>query len=113
MKGLCALLLALGPLACLTPPNVVEQALAQHQDALRQSRPMQPGLLLGCEPKDAEVLVDGVMQGSCQDVEGQVLALSEGAHRVEVRKAGFTSYEAQVEAGQARTRLAAQLSPAH
>jgi hypothetical protein len=112
VKGLAALVLALGLFACSTP-NPVEQALAQHQDALRQSRPMSPGLLLGCEPKDAEVLLDGVLQGSCEDVDGQVLSLSEGVHRVEVRKAGHRSYQAQVSAGQARTRLTASLSPAN
>jgi hypothetical protein len=91
----------------------MEQALAQHEEALRQVRPLEPGLALSCEPADAEVLIDGVLQGRCSDFEARVIPLAEGLHRVDVKKVGLRPYEAQVEAGRARAKLSAQLGPAN
>ncbi|MBI5546465.1 MAG: hypothetical protein HY901_21500 [Deltaproteobacteria bacterium] len=79
--------------------------------ATSDARKIDPGLALHCEPGEADVLLDGVLQGSCVDLDGRVLSLSEGTHRVEVRKAGHRPYEAVVATGLARTALKVQLVP--
>ena len=98
--------------ACRTaPPGPVDGLLAQHAQVLGQVRQLSPGLELRCGPEEAEVAVDGVLQGSCADVQGRVLFLDEGIHRVEVKRAGFRPYEVQLAAGKARTRLTVELTP--
>lgn len=112
MRATALGLLALGLAACRTP-SPVEAALAPHEAALRQAREVESGLALRCEPPEAEVLIDGVLQGSCADFAGRTLSLSEGAHRVDVTRAGFRPYQAQVAPGRARTGLQVQLVPAN
>ncbi|MGC4113381.1 MAG: hypothetical protein QM765_01640 [Myxococcales bacterium] len=89
----------------------MDSLLAQHSEALSQARDIQPGLVLQCSPGEAEVAVDGVLQGTCADVEGRMLPLSNGGHRIEVRKAGFRPYTVELAAGNARTRLKVELAP--
>jgi hypothetical protein len=92
----------------------MEKALAEHAGELQaggKERAIAPGLSLKCSPADAEVLVDGVLQGRCVDLEGRILPLSKGMHGVEVKKGGFRPYSAMVEAGKARTLLSTELSP--
>lgn len=112
MRTGALLLLALGLGACRTP-NPVEAALAPHEAALRQARAVESGLALSCEPPEAEVLIDGVLQGSCADFAGRTWALTEGTHRVDVSRAGYRPYRAEVAPGRARTGLQVQLVPAN
>ena len=70
-------------------------------------------LTLGCDPADADVWLDGVPFGTCLDFSGDPkgLSLSDGMHKVEVKKAGFWPYETYVDSGGARAALTVKLSP--
>ena len=70
-------------------------------------------LILGCDPTDAEVWLDGVPQGTCLDFSGtpKGLTLGDGMHKVEVKKTGFWPYETWVDSGGARAVLSIKLSP--
>ncbi|MFO0596077.1 MAG: PEGA domain-containing protein [Myxococcaceae bacterium] len=56
-------------------------------------------LVLTCDPPDAEVVLDGVPQGTCDDFDGdpRALSLKKGARRVQVRKSGFLPWDTVVE----------------
>lgn len=106
-----ALILALLLSGC-AGPNPVERALAEHAAAVREAeRAVPQGLLLSCAPKESEVLLDGVLQGSCAELRGQVIGLEEGLHRVEIQRPGFAPYRAEIAAGRARTALEVMLVP--
>jgi PEGA domain len=64
-------------------------------------------LVLRCEPKDAEVSLEGVPQGRCDDFAGEPkgLTLKKGAHRVGVKKDGFYPWDSVVEADGTRVVL--------
>lgn len=70
-------------------------------------------LVLACDPADAEVWLDGVPFGTCLDFSGSPkgLHLSDGMHKVEVKKAGFWPYETYVDSGGTRAALTVKLSP--
>ncbi|HEY3452840.1 MAG TPA: hypothetical protein VGK67_41230 [Myxococcales bacterium] len=98
--------------SCRTAPGPMDSLLTQHSQALGQARDLVPGLDLQCSPAEAEVAVDGVLQGSCADVEGRMLPLAgDGDHRIEVKQAGFRPYAVELAAGNARTRLKVELVP--
>ncbi len=56
-------------------------------------------LVLRCVPPDAEVSVDGVPQGLCEDFSGEpgTLPMRPGMHRVEVKKRGFLPWSSALE----------------
>ncbi len=99
-------------LAGCTASSSVERLLKQNEASLRGERSIAAGLLLHCVPSEAEVVLDGVLQGTCDDFAQRLLEMADGAHRVEVRRKGFLSYEAQVAPGRAQTMLQVTLSPA-
>ncbi|MFP2903791.1 PEGA domain-containing protein [Pyxidicoccus sp. 3LFB2] len=68
-------------------------------------------LALRCEPEDAEVYLDGVLQGLCSDFTGSPKSLRVGAglHHIEVKKHGFWPYTTYYEPSGARARLTIQL----
>ena len=70
-------------------------------------------LTLGCDPSDADVVLDGVPYGTCLDFSGSPkgLTLSEGMHKVEVKKSGFWPYETYVDSGGTRAALTVKLLP--
>ena len=70
-------------------------------------------LVLRCTPFDAEVALDGVTQGSCQDFNGEPNALKVGttARRVEVKKSGFHTWESWLAADQTRVVMTVTLLP--
>lgn len=50
-----------------------------------------------CDPMDAEVVVDGVTRGVASDYAPPAfIELSPGAHRIELRKAGFATFRTEV-----------------
>jgi hypothetical protein len=95
---------------CVAGTPAWQQTLDQHRPEL-QGRVVQ-GVELSCTPEDAEVLLDGVPQGRCQELEPpHALTVDEALHRLEVVKPGFSPYRAELLAGNARTRLTVRLSP--
>jgi hypothetical protein len=114
-----AALVALGLAAgCRTvpEPSPVERLFGQSAAAMRQARPVPGVVTLDCPEPDAEVVVDGVLQGRCADFDGRDGALrfdDEVGHVIEVRKAGFRSWQAQLLPGQARAVLHVKLLPLH
>lgn len=56
-------------------------------------------LVLSCSPSDADVELDGVPQGTCEDFRGEPrgLALKKGARRVQVKKRGYLPWDTIVE----------------
>lgn len=98
-------------LACAGERSPVERTLAEHAGELRAAAATRPELRLQCQPADAEVLVDGVLQGLCSDFAEQGIGLDEAAHHVEVRKPGFSPFFTAVQAGRARTGLKVELRP--
>jgi hypothetical protein len=70
-------------------------------------------LVLRCEPADAEVYLDGVLQGLCSDFAGSPrgLRVGVGLHHIEVKKQGFWPYTTYYEPSGARARLTIQLRP--
>ncbi|MGV3517892.1 PEGA domain-containing protein [Luteitalea sp.] len=65
------------------------------------------GLRLKVEPRDAEVYVDGFYAGRVDDFDGamQRLKIVQGAHRIELRAAGYetTTFDVNVLAGETTT----------
>ncbi len=68
---------------------------------------------LHCDHADAEVLVDGVLQGRCEDFAGapRRLPVGEGMHLIEVTKAGFARYQTYFQPSGARAILDIKLRP--
>jgi hypothetical protein len=71
-------------------------------------------LILRCEPADAEVFLDGVEQGTCNDFAGvsRSLRMADTAfHQVEVKKRGFFAYTTYFQPSGARMTLNVKLRP--
>ena len=68
-------------------------------------------LVLTCDPADAEVSLDGVPQGTCEDFSGQPrgLSLGRGARRVQVKKRGFLPWGTIVESDGTRVVMTVNL----
>ncbi len=101
--------LALALASCATPglPTV---------EGLRPLPPPTVGraeLVLRCTPPDADVSLDGVAQGTCDDFDGNPsgLKLGSGAKRVEVKKRGYAPWESWLEASGTRISLDVTLVP--
>ncbi|MBZ4373060.1 hypothetical protein [Corallococcus sp. AS-1-6] len=71
-------------------------------------------LVLRCEPSDAQILLDGVEQGTCSDFSGVSRSLRLGDsdfHQVEVKKRGFYPYTTYYQPRGARVTLNVKLRP--
>jgi hypothetical protein len=106
--------------AVLLAPVVVACACAgrQEPESVAKARALMSGaqtpsgnLALRCEPEDADVYLDGVLQGLCSDFSGSPRSLRVGAglHHIEVKKQGFWPYTTYYEPSGARARLTIQL----
>lgn len=64
-------------------------------------------LVLLCVPADAEVVLDGVPQGTCEDFRGEPkgLTLQKGARRVQVKKPGYLPWDTIVETDGTRVMM--------
>jgi hypothetical protein len=64
-------------------------------------------LVLLCDPPDAEVELDGVPQGTCEDFNGEPkgLSLKKGARHVQVKKRGFLPWDTMVETDGTRVMM--------
>lgn len=77
---------------------VISEALAAEQS----------GLTVACDVSNVEVFVDGALAG--RTPLASLLAVSEGTHRVELRRAGYAPYSTVVEATRAGARVEATLA---
>ncbi len=84
-----------------------QDVLVQHASNLSARKVTKSELVLICIPAEAEVELEGVPQGTCEDFRGEPtgLALGEGARRVRVQKRGYLPWETIVETGGTRVLL--------
>ncbi|RLB59628.1 MAG: hypothetical protein DRI34_01250 [Deltaproteobacteria bacterium] len=66
-------------------------------------------LQVDCQPEQAEVEIDGVLQGSCASLNGKRIRLPAGSHRLQVRAPGFRPFTSQVDARGMLQRLTVTL----
>jgi PEGA domain-containing protein len=66
-------------------------------------------LAIDCSPEHAEVIVDGVFQGSCGLLSKNVMHLEAGTHTVLVRASGYREFRSMVSANGMRQSLTAHL----
>lgn len=87
------------------------QSVVRARELLRSAEAPRGDVVLKCEPSDAEVYLDGVIQGLCSDFGGAPVGLrvGEGLHRIEVMKEGFWPYTTYFEPSGARATLRIQL----
>lgn len=109
LRGLFGVLLLAS--CASSAPAAMKQAsdgLAAHSERVWSS-----DLTLGCDPADADVVLDGVPHGTCLDFSGNPrgLRLTDGMHKVEVKKSGFWPYETYVDSGGTRAALTVKLLP--
>ncbi|MEW5742167.1 MAG: hypothetical protein AB1938_24845 [Myxococcota bacterium] len=80
---------------------------------LPKEKPQRSELVLHCTQADAEVWLDGVPQGLCEDFNGEPkgLGLGKGPRRVEVKKRGFVPWESWMEADGTRVVMNVALIP--
>ncbi len=68
------------------------------------------GLVFAVNPPDAEVLLDGVVQGKASEfTEERFLKVESGTHRLELRKPGYEPYARDVYVSNAILRIEAAL----
>ncbi|WP_395844524.1 hypothetical protein [Archangium violaceum] len=99
-------------LGCASGPERVQSPAADKaRELLRSTRSRGGNLLLRCEPSDAEVYLDGVVQGVCTDFGGGAngLQVGVGLHRIDVKKDGYWPYTTYYEPGSARAGLTIKL----
>lgn len=107
---LCLLLLLAG---CATTDQPASLKQVDEGMAALGGRAWGSDVTLGCDPADADVFLDGVPHGTCLDFSGNPrgLSLSDGMHKVEVKKSGFWPYETYVDSGGTRAALTIKLTP--
>ncbi|ATB33440.1 PEGA domain-containing protein [Melittangium boletus] len=94
-------------LGCATGPERVESPAADRARELLRGGSRVGNLVLRCEPSDAEVYLDGVVQGVCTDFAGapRGLSVGEGLHQIDVKKDGYWPYVTYYEPSNARAVL--------
>lgn len=94
--------------ACATPAPELVPGLQSPSPGRRKSE-----LVLRCQPPDAEVVLDGVSQGTCEDFKGEPrgLSLGNGSRRVEVRRGGYQGWESWMVADGTRMTMDVTLIP--
>lgn len=105
--GWVVLLVALGCAGRQDEPATLGQA----RELLRTAEAPSGDVVLRCEPPDAEVYLDGVIQGLCSDFRGapRGLRVGKGLHQIEVKKQGYWPYTTYFEPHGARAALDVRL----
>ncbi|MCY1003541.1 PEGA domain-containing protein [Myxococcus sp. MISCRS1] len=82
-------------------------SVAKARELMAGAKPTSGDVSLRCVPEDAEVYLDGVLQGVCSDYAGNPrgLNLGVGLHQIEVKKHGYWPYTTYYEPSGARARL--------
>lgn len=112
--GFGAALLGVGlVLGCATGPELESAVVDRARELMRSRKSRHGNLLLRCEPSDAEVYLDGVLQGVCTDFGGgpNGLRVGVGLHRIDVKKDGYWPHTTYYEPGSARAGLTIRLRP--
>nr|WP_164002323.1 PEGA domain-containing protein [Pyxidicoccus caerfyrddinensis] len=106
--------LAAAVVACGCAGPKEPESMARARELMARAETPSGNLALRCEPVDAEVYLDGVLQGMCSDFTGSPRSLRVGAglHHIEVKKQGFWPYTTYYEPSGARARLTIQLRTA-
>jgi len=96
-----ALSLAALLLACSHSAMPLPSAMQQLDAADLRPRTLEGDVRIDCDVKDAEVFLDGVVQGQVRDFDGTeaLLKTGDGVHRVEIRKPGYQTYVTDLVAG--------------
>ncbi|MCP3099497.1 PEGA domain-containing protein [Myxococcus sp. K15C18031901] len=86
-------------------------ALIRAREGLASAERPSGDLALRCVPEDADVYLDGVLQGVCGDYAGtpRGLRLGLGLHQIEVKKQGYWPYTTYYQPSGARARLTIEL----
>lgn len=108
-----ALTIVLGVLGCRSGRPEHAETVAKADALLQEAEGRRGELALRCEPGDAEVVVDGVPQGVCDDFDGRPgrLSLGQGMRHVVVKKDGYWPYETWYQSGGAKASLSVTLRP--
>ena len=95
---------ALALTGCVQTPNVLDLS-SQRLPPARVTTKSE--LVLSCSPPDADVELDGVPQGTCDDFRGHPrgLTLPRGARRVQVKKQGYLPWDTVVETDGTRVMM--------
>lgn len=102
----------------VSKPDESVRAEPEMRQSARQGPPREEqavpfgSLLLRVRPADAEILVDGQPWDAPEGEDQFVIELSEGSHRIEVRKKGFQTYSSTVRVRRGDTvRVNVSLTP--
>ena len=89
---------------CVQTPNVLTMSSQKLPPARVTTK---SELVLAYTPADADVELDGVPQGTCEDFRGEPrgLALGKGVRRVQVKKQGYLPWDTVVETDGTRVML--------
>ena len=95
-------------MASLEPWGVKWEEPSENKNAAKRGN-----LFIRCEPEDAEILLDGIPQGSCLDyvAKGLQINASPALRKIVVTKTGYWSYEAMVALDRSKVNLSVQLQP--
>jgi hypothetical protein len=110
VRRLLPVLASLALCGCAAPRALpaLPSSLAGAPAAPRQARRAE--VAFHCSHADAEIVLDGVPQGTCDDYDGAPRALGlgpgrGGSHRVAVRKPGFSTWESWLQADGTRLEV--------
>lgn len=97
--------------SCSAGPSALAGAAGRSLPSVRSATHSE--LVLACEPSDAQVELDGVPQGTCQDFQGKPrgLAIVKGVHRVEVNAPGYIPWATLVDTDGTRIAMVVTLLP--
>ncbi len=109
-RGL-AILVAAFAVGCAHRPEWPVFERMPHGDL--PARSLDGDVRIECAVRDAEVYLDGVLQGTAGDFDGTqaLLKTGDGPHRIEIRKPGFAPYQTDFVSGNTVVVLSVHLQP--
>jgi len=92
----------------------VTPSVQRAQEAMVEESGRRGNVWISCRPEAAQIVLDGVLQGTCGDLAAAGRGLTvkgQSLHRLEVRLAGHQTYVTYIAPGGARATLSVQLVP--
>lgn len=111
VPALPTLLISLSLSLSLLPLMGCGGGVIQRVDALPPAAPGTGFVEIQCEPKDADLYIDGKYRGRLDGYAHGVIRVPEGARRIKIAKAGFYPQYAYVQAGPEAVRFKTHLVP--